>query len=134
MSDSNDLLAAATAVRNHAYAPHSGYQVGAAVRAANGKTYVGCNIENDTYGLTLCAERAAIAAMVSDGQTEVTEVVVVTEDAGSPCGLCRQTLVQFSQDPASVTVTCAGINGTKQVFVLDELLPHAFRLAKIGSL
>lgn len=129
MSDSNELLTAAIAVRNHAYAPHSGYWVGAAVRASNGKVYVGCNIENDSYGLTLCAERAAVAAMVSDGQTELKEVVVVTQDGGSPCGLCRQTLIQFSSKPSQVSVTCVGLNGSKQVFILDELLPHAFRLA-----
>lgn len=122
------LLEAAKAARERAYALHSGYHVGAAILAANGEVFPGCNIENDTYGLTLCAERAAVAGMVVAGQREIREVLVVTEDAGTPCGLCRQTLCQFAPDLDLVRVWCVGMNGSVNGYTLAELFPHPFRL------
>lgn len=92
------LLSAACQVRQFAYAPYSNYKVGAAVLAENGQIFTGVNVENATYGLTICAERTAVFNAVSAGQRRITAVAVCTENAGSPCGACRQILVEFGGD------------------------------------
>lgn len=124
-----EMVDAARAVRLRAHAPYSRYAVGAAVRAADGRIFVGANVENASYGLTLCAERAAVCAAVADGVREIVAVVVVTRDGtATPCGACRQVLWEFRpQAGPPMTVWLTGPDGDIQVeTTLDALLPGAF--------
>ncbi len=118
----------AVAVRRNAHAPYSRYQVGAALRTADGRVFVGCNVENASYGLCLCAERAAIAAMVSAGASAPRALVVVTQGPrpGSPCGMCRQVLAEFAVD-LPVRLVAEGHPDATRDTTLAELLPDAFR-------
>ncbi|MDI9635618.1 cytidine deaminase [Kamptonema cortianum] len=120
------LLDAAKQAQRVAYAPYSNYQVGAAVLGTDGKIYAGCNIENASYGLTMCAERAAISAMISAGCRELTEVAIVTEDGGTPCGMCRQTLAEFTSVPENVWIHLFDRQGYVGQHRLSELLPAPF--------
>ncbi len=110
-----------------AYAPYSKYQVGAAILGADGKIYSGCNVENESYGLSICAERSAISAMVDAGCRQICEVVVLTTNGGTPCGMCRQVMFEFSKNE-TVLVSCLNEAGISRTFTVEELLPHAFRL------
>ncbi|MGC1496605.1 MAG: cytidine deaminase [Sulfitobacter sp.] len=126
---SSNLRPAALTVRENAHAPYSNFKVGAAIRAASGTLYVGCNVENVAYPEGTCAEAGAIAAMVAAGETEVHEVYVV---AGSdvpvtPCGGCRQKLAEFGAGDVPVTMATTG--GVEQHTTLAELLPGAFGAA-----
>jgi cytidine deaminase len=123
----NELIEAARAVRAHAHAPYSRYQVGAAVRAASGKIYVGANIENASYGLALCAERSAVAAAISAGEKEISAVAVVTATSppAAPCGMCRQVLAEFGAD--DLPIALVNDAGERTDTTLGALLPHAFR-------
>ncbi|HVL39836.1 MAG TPA: cytidine deaminase [Fimbriimonadaceae bacterium] len=122
-----ELLDAAEAVMARAYAPYSGYCVGAAIRDEKGRIWTGCNVENISYGVTICAERSALAALVSGGSALVTAVAVVTRDGGTPCGMCLQALLEFSPEPSSVAVYTASPGAPAKAWTLAELLPHAFR-------
>jgi cytidine deaminase len=127
----DQLVQDATAVREHAYAPYSGYMVGAAIATRGGATYVGCNVENSTFGATICAERGAIMQMVAAGDTDPIACAVVTKDGGSPCGICRQVLAEFSRDMPVVLVALAAAEGESGTVVhLADLLPLAFRLER----
>lgn len=122
------LVAAAGKVRDKAYAPYSNFKVGAAVLGVNGKIYSGCNVESVSYGLTICAERNALAAAVADGCRKMTAVAVV---AGSkklvfPCGACLQVLNEFCGPETVVALSLPGNNKTVSIFTLAELMPHAF--------
>ncbi|NTU70217.1 MAG: cytidine deaminase [Coriobacteriia bacterium] len=118
------LLAFAREVQEKAYAPYSMFRVGAAVYA-NGDIFQGVNIENAAYGATLCAERAAIAAAVSAGCTDITAIAVVgdSESPVTPCGCCRQVLAEFNPD---MRVIMGGASDEVLVMTLEELLPEAF--------
>ncbi|KPU84853.1 cytidine deaminase [Marinosulfonomonas sp. PRT-SC04] len=120
------LLKAATAVRENAHAPYSNFKVGAAIRAASGKVYVGCNVENVAYPEGTCAEAGAIAAMVAAGETELIEVLVIADSPMpvSPCGGCRQKLAEFGAGDVNVTMTTLAQNSA--VMTLKQLLPGAF--------
>jgi cytidine deaminase len=122
-----ELIEAARAVRAHAHAPYSRYQVGAAVRAASGKIYVGANVENASYGLALCAERSAVAAAVAAGETKLLAVAVVTSTSppAAPCGMCRQVLAEFAPD--DLPIALCNDAGERSDATLGALLPHAFR-------
>lgn len=98
------LLNRAAEMRSYAFAPYSGYQVGAAILSASGEIFGGCNVENRSYGATICAERAAISVMVSAGQGEIIAIAVDTGDSGFPCGICLQTISEFVPDPKSCTI------------------------------
>ena len=117
------LIAAATAARREAYAPYSRFAVGAALLTADGQVYTGCNVENASYGLGVCAERNAIFHGVADGARRFTAVAVVTENGVTPCGACRQVLAEFNPQ---MTVIVADTAGRRTIYRLDELLPHAF--------
>ena len=125
----DQLVQEATAVRERAYAPYSGYRVGAAIATKQGSIFVGCNVKNSTFGATICAERGAIMQMVAFGETEPIACAVVTKDGGSPCGICRQVLAEFAPDMPIVMVGLASAEGESgHVVQLKDLLPMAFRL------
>ncbi len=131
----DELVEAARQARERAYAPYSGYRVGAAVRADSGKIYLGANVENASYGLSVCAERNAIAAAVLDGARRLITCAVVTDSSppAAPCGMCRQTLMEFAPpDPAEVRVTLVNPDGARREATLAELLPMAFRPEDLG--
>ena len=119
----SELLEAAAQAQKMAYAPYSRFAVGAALLAADGTIYTGCNVENASYGLGICAERNAIAHAVSCGAKQFTAVAVVTENGVTPCGACRQVLAEFAP---GMTVYVADTRGNQRVYSLAELLPDAF--------
>ncbi|MFN7055857.1 cytidine deaminase [Hyphomonas sp.] len=123
------LKAAALEARQNAYVPYSDYRVGAALLAVYGTVICGCNVENATYGATCCAERTAVFSAVAAGHTSFRAIAVATAgpEAGTPCGICRQVLAEFSADGA-LEVLCFTPDGAEARFTLAELLPHAFRL------
>lgn len=144
-----ELLTLARTMRSKAYAPYSGYHVGAVVKCADGRVYTGCNIENASYGACLCAERAAIAAAVCDGNTQFLKIAISGSGVGlcTPCGICRQVIFEFSPD---CLVICGRENGSRSddsvnrqnaecaevdvhssvlnalILPVIELLPHGF--------
>lgn len=124
-----DLVAAAVEARGRAYAPFSRYRVGAAVRSEDGHVFSGCNVENASYGLSMCAERVAVFAAVAAGAREIRAVAVATDDGGTPCGACRQVLAEFApQHGAALAVLLADAAGDVRETTLAELFPQAFRL------
>ncbi len=126
MSTLDDMIEAARAVRERAYAPYSNFQVGACLRTKSGKLYAGANVENAAYPQGQCAEASAIGAMVAGGDNEIVEVVVIGGGDGlcTPCGGCRQRINEFA-DPDTPVHVC-GPEGLRQTFTLGELLPGAF--------
>ena len=118
------LLQTAIAVTKHAYIPYSNYPVGAALRAVDGTIYSGCNVENAAYPATICAERTALVKAISEGQRQFDTIVVVTKNAGSPCGTCRQMLYEFAP---KLRVILADLQGNiRSDTTLSELLPDGF--------
>jgi cytidine deaminase len=122
------LVKAARAARANAYAPYSNYQVGAALITESGAVFTGCNVENATYGATICAERSAICAMVAAGETAPMAIAVATGGAhpGSPCGICRQVLREFARDMPIALVAERGGHVARRDTTLAALLPDAF--------
>ena len=122
----DDLLAAACAVRDRAHAPYSGFKVGAALRSASGAVHLGCNVENAAYPEGTCAEAGAIAAMVAAGETEIVEAAVISggTEPVPPCGGCRQKLAEFAGPGARVTLATTG--GARRDTSVGALLPGAF--------
>jgi cytidine deaminase len=123
------LVAAAREARERFYAPYSGFAVGAAILAA-GTTFVGANIENASYPLSVCAERNAVGAMIAGGERRIEAVAIVAGGVGgpaSPCGGCRQVLAEFAGD--DVPVISEHVSGERVRWTVGELLPAAFRLA-----
>lgn len=118
------LLAAAEESRARAYAPYSGFHVGASVLTADGHTYCGSNVENASYGLTMCAERVAVFTAVAAGAKRVSALAVSAEPAAWPCGACRQVLAEFA-DPDCMVIVAEGGREVARVTVAD-LLPNAF--------
>ena len=118
------LVTAARAAQQQAYAPYSRYRVGAALEADDGRVFAGCNVENASYGLTICAERAAVCAAVASGARAFRRAVVVTDSdpPAAPCGACRQVLAEFGP---RLTVTAVGPSATTS-WTMAELLPAAF--------
>ncbi len=125
------LIEMAILARKSAYAPYSGYRVGAALLTKSGKVYVGCNIENASYTPTVCAERVAVFKAVSEGEKEFEAIAVcggnTNEITGSfpPCGVCRQVLREFC-NPEEFKVYLIGEKGTYKELTLAELLPYGF--------
>ena len=122
-----DLLARARVAAENAYAPYSRFAVGAAALAADGSVYTGCNVENASLGLTICAERSALSAAVGAGHREIVAVAVSAPKAAwtTPCGACRQSLNEFRASAADLAVILDDGNSGHLVW-LDELLPRAF--------
>ena len=123
--DREALLEQARAARERAYAPYSGFRVGAALLGASGRVYLGCNVENASYGLTLCAGRSAVTAAVAAGETRFQAVAIATEgrEPVAPCGACRQVLAEFEPE-MEVWSECGGV---QVEWTLDQLLPEPFR-------
>jgi cytidine deaminase len=125
MNPQETLLVAARRARENAVAPFSNFKVGAAVRTKSGKIYSGCNVENASYGLTICAERVAIFKALSEGERGFTAVAVVTdaEKLTPPCGACRQIIWEFCGD---AEVILGNLKGKTEVHRMSALLPHPF--------
>tara|TARA_R110002124_G_scaffold52394_6_gene150885 strand:- start:1145 stop:1576 length:432 start_codon:yes stop_codon:yes gene_type:complete len=121
------LLNAAQGAMKNAHAPYSNFQVGASVIYEDGTIITGCNVENASFGGTICAERTAISAGVAQGRTDIVAICVSnqTDTKITPCGICRQVIWEFSQD---VPVICSNKDGDYKVLTIEELLPHAFDL------
>ena len=118
-----DLVTQAIAAREFAYAPYSNYKVGAALLGKSGQIYTGCNVENATYPLCLCAERTAVVKAVSEGEQSFVAIAVATENGGSPCGSCRQVLREFGKKTA---VLIADTEGRYRETRVTDLLPDSF--------
>lgn len=133
MSD-DELIEAALAAQGRAYAPYSRFNVGAAV-LADGKIVSGANVENASYGLAICAERNAIARAVFEGAKGIDVVVVATDVSppASPCGACRQVMMEFADDPAAQRVILVNPAGERRDFTLADLLPHGFRPSDLAK-
>ena len=129
------LIAAARKVRARAYAPYSHYQVGSAVLADNGKIYAAANVENASYGLSICAERNAISAAIHDGARWILACAVGTasDPPAAPCGMCRQTLVEFARrDGSDMPLSLVNPEGERRDTKLSVLLPLAFTPEDLG--
>ena len=125
MAGSDALVAAARAARQHAVADFSGFKVGAALETTSGEIITGCNVENASYGLTICAERVAIFKALSEGHRTFTRIVVVadTESPTPPCGACRQIIWEFCGD---IPVTLANLTTVTKTLQMKDLLPLPF--------
>lgn len=121
-----EIYKAAVEARENSYSPYSHFAVGAAVRTTDGRIYKGCNIENGSYGLTVCAERNAIFAAVGAGERELTELCVVADTSGpvSPCGACRQVMSEFKIN----RILLSNLKGDVKEMSLEEILPYGFEL------
>jgi cytidine deaminase len=133
MKDPEDLVSAASRVQQNAYAPYSGFKVGAALRSADGTVHAGCNVENAAYPEGTCAEAGAIAAMVAAGQTSFSEIAVIADSPVpvTPCGGCRQKMFEFAT--ADATITMATTSGERLTMAVSELLPGAFVRAQMDK-
>lgn len=128
-ADKRELVDSALGARNSAYAPYSSFAVGAAVRTGSGEIFTGCNVENASYGATMCAERVAVFKAVSAGHTTFAEIAVVADysEPLPPCGMCRQVIAEFAP---SAVVIMANTNGAARVSSMGELFPSTFDLGK----
>ena len=119
------LIEAAKQARENAHAPYSNFRVGAALRSTSGRIFAGCNVENATYGLTMCAERVAIFKAVSEGERGFSAIAVVTdtEVLTPPCGACRQLIWEFCGD---IPVSMTNLNGKMEVIQMRDLFPRPF--------
>jgi len=120
-----ELIAVAVRARENACADYSHYKVGAALKSASGNVYSGCNIENSTYGLTVCAERVALWKALSEGERKFTRIAVVTsgESPATPCGACRQLLWEYCGD---IELILANVQGVRKTLRLTEIFPSPF--------
>lgn len=124
--DWTELLRAAKAVREHAYCPYSNFQVGSAILTEDGTVFIGCNVENRTFGLTVCAERVAALSAVAKGHRAIAAVAVVTdtEPPSPPCGQCLEVLTEFGRPDLAVLL--ANVQGASKEYRLSDFLPHPF--------
>lgn len=123
--DWQELAGKAQEARRNAYEPYSHYPVGAALLDNTGTLWTGCNVENVSFGMTICAERTAIVKMVSAGVRKWKAIAVLTRDGGTPCGACLQVLAEFASPDAAVAAIAE--DGTIATYSFEELLPHAFK-------
>ncbi len=124
--DWTELLEAAEAVRQSAYCPYSGFQVGSAILTEDGNVFIGCNVENRSFGLTVCAERVAVLSAVAQGQRKLAAVAVITdtEPPAPPCGQCLEVLTEFGRP--DLPVLLANVQGESKQYRLRDFLPHPF--------
>jgi len=123
--DINKLIELAIGARDNSHYPYSNFAVGAALLTKSGAVFTGCNVENMSFRLTICAEQSAVAAAVSAGERDFVRIAVVTALAkpAPPCGACRQTLAEFNK---SLEIVLANTTGVHEIVKLDELLPRPF--------
>jgi cytidine deaminase len=126
--DDKELVRAALKAREKAYAPYSGYRVGAALLTKSGRVFDGANVENAVYGLTVCAERVAALKAVTEGDREFQVIAVATENGGTPCGSCRQVLSEFGPD---MRVIVADVKGNIREYGMRDLIPDVFTPADL---
>ena len=126
----DELVQQALTARTRAYTPYSGYQVGAAVLTAAGEVVLGCNVENAAYPATICAERVALTAAVAQGKRHFTAIAVATRNGGSPCGACRQVMMELGPD---MTVYIADESGAYRTTTVRALLPDGFDHDKLAG-
>ena len=126
MNTVDEMIELAKEARHFAHAPYSNFSVGATLLSSDGRVFTGCNVENSTYGLSMCAERVAIFKAISEGVTAIARVVVVTdhENIAPPCGCCRQMIWEFSMDETEVVLS--NLSGDVRTYRITELLPEAF--------
>ena len=128
MPESEALVKAAKSAMEHAYAPYSNFKVGAAVLAKSGRMYSGCNVENASYGLSVCAERTAVFNAVCAGEREITAVAIAAPgEPAFPCGACRQVLAEFAPKNGDMTIYLISDQGIEE-HLLATLFPNAFKL------
>lgn len=126
MASIQELADLAIQARNLAYAPYSNFLVGAAVLTESGEIFTGCNVENSSYGLAICAERTAICKSVSEGHRSFKKIAVAATPFATPCGACRQFIVEFGTDIEIICVDANAPNNLK-VWSIDDLIPESFR-------
>ncbi len=132
MIDEDKLIALALEARKQAYCPYSNFPVGAALLAADGRVFSGCNVENASYGLTMCAERVALFKAVSEGAWKFSAIAIACgEGACAPCGACRQVLYEFAPD--LLVIMTDGEGKSRKRVKLSELLPQAFSPTDLGE-
>ena len=121
----NELINKAIVARENAYAPYSKFKVGAAVMTKSGNIFTGCNVENASYGGTICAERVALCKAISSGERKIKAIAIVygEKDFASPCGICRQFIYEFGAD---IEIIMAKLNGEYKIKTIAELLPDGF--------
>ncbi|KPL03792.1 MAG: cytidine deaminase [candidate division Zixibacteria bacterium SM23_73_2] len=124
-----ELIEKAKKAKEFAHAPYSKFKVGAALLTKNGKLYTGANVENSSYGLSMCAERVTLFCAVSSGEKEFSKLAIVTdsEEPVTPCGACRQTLLEFDGE---LEIICATTEGKMKIYKLKELLPEPFKFKR----
>jgi cytidine deaminase len=123
------LVERSLAARQRAYAPYSGYAVGAALLCIDGTVVEGCNVENASFGATICAERVALTAAVAQGQRSISAIAIATRDGGMPCGICRQVMAELGPE---MTVYVTDQEGIYRTFTMDDILPHRFYASSLG--
>lgn len=126
------LVNKALEARDNAYVPYSNFRVGAAVLTVDEKIFTGCNVENSSYGATICAERTAIVKAVSAGESELIAIAIASDSSSLtfPCGICRQVISEFVNEDTKFI--CSNKNGEYKIYNMDELLPHAFSKDDLG--
>lgn len=131
--DDKELVKLAQEAKENAYAPYSGFRVGAALLTGNGKVFTGVNVENASFGATNCAERTAVFKAVSEGERNIKAIAVASDsdDFVFPCGICRQVIAEFCDK--DTRIICSRKNGEYKVYTPDELLPNAFTKINTGG-
>lgn len=124
--DADRLVAAAADIRRHSYAPYSRYRVGAAILSDDGRLFTGVNVENASYGLTVCAERSAVSSMIAAGSICIAAVAVCSENGVAPCGACRQVLSEFVPPGQDIPVIVVDGRGNTRQTTLCTLMPERF--------
>lgn len=130
--DYYDLVKKAMKAKENAYAPYSGFRVGACVKTQDGRIYIGCNIENSSFGATICAERTAIVKAISEGETKISAIAITSDSDGLtyPCGICRQVISEFRSD--NTKIICSNKKGEYKIYEINDILPHAFTKEDMG--
>lgn len=126
-----DMVGKAMEARDQAYCPYSEYKVGAAILTESGQIFSGCNVENASYSVTICAERTAITKAVSEGNRKIKAVVVIADGSAAPCGACRQAISEFSLDAPVI-----GVNPNGEIYntwTVQQLLPDGFNVKNLSD-